>query len=371
MADNAGAVTLMHIFPVQVEVGEKVAAVWAPLPWGAPAVFWLAGTSVDGEPMVRIASEWPLSWVRTVEPLPKRERETLCLRRFGTDATLARGGAHPFYDLREGDDPPDATVETGQGRIGIELTTLALEDRRPVNRRFGELRAELERREPAAFSRLVGHLAYIWFRDRPDGPPVRPHARSDAEALDELVQALADYEPRSDILEAEPGTAPPDTMPEVHFADTTAGGRFYAVRFGGAVPGSTLFTRAGFDIGLAYTTQVTAPSAWRDVQRLVDRHDRPRVDVLLVTAGGPDDRGNVYPSEEVAAQLLIEHPQHLARSPTHIKEVLLHSWGTGTGTRLFPAVEPLFGPLYASQVPVHQPLSVTSEPVPHKAPDKP
>ena len=62
----------------------------------------------------------------------------------------------------------------------------------------------------------------------------------------------------------------------------------------GGAPGSMLFTLAGFDIALAYTTLLTAEEAWSEVQRLVDSHDKPGVDLLLVTAGGPDANGNVF-----------------------------------------------------------------------------
>lgn len=118
-----------------------------------------------------------------------------------------------------------------------------------------------------------------------------------------------------------------------------------------------LFTLAGFDIALAYTTLITADEAWHELQRLVDAHDRPGVDVLLVTAGGPDSAGNVFPAEEVLVSFLLEHPTGLAVAPKNIKSVVLHSWGTGQAATLHPSVERLFGPVYAAMVPAHHPFA--------------
>jgi hypothetical protein len=112
----------------------------------------------------------------------------------------------------------------------------------------------------------------------------------------------------------------------------------------------------GFELGLAYTTLLTAQAAWQEVQRLVDQHDQPGVDILLITAGAPDQRGQIFPAEEAIASFLLEAPLALTRPPSHIKQVLLHSWATGRATELHPAVKPLFGPLYQSFQPEHNSL---------------
>jgi hypothetical protein len=360
MADHTA--TLLHTFPVRVEIGWNISAVAiAPLPWSGAASFSLVGTDADGEPLLVVGFEWPLSWLRTVQPVEKFHVEWLHLRRFSSDQALATGD-HAFGDVRPGNDPPDATVLTDAGEIGVEATALTIQSRRWVHNLFLQLRQALQEAEPSAFAKLTGHVVYVWFQESAaPGPPVEPHRRSDAAALNELVLASAEYEPPVDALKHD-GGPPPEELPEIPLAGTGAGARFYGVPIGDGVPASMLFTQAAFDIGLAYTTPITAEAAWQEVQRLVDKHDQRGVDLLLITAGGPDDRGNAYPAEEAVARFLVEHALGLSRPPEHINQIVLHSWATGQATTLYPEVQPLFGPLYSSMVPLHHPFPKPGQP---------
>jgi len=54
---------------------------------------------------------------------------------------------------------------------------------------------------------------------------------------------------------------------------------------------------------------------------------RPGVDFLLITAGDPDQRGNVFPVEEAVFQFLITHPIGLAGPPDQIQRVVLSLMG--------------------------------------------
>ena len=118
-----------------------------------------------------------------------------------------------------------------------------------------------------------------------------------------------------------------------------------------------LFTVSGFEIGLAYTTVITASGAWAEVQRLVTSHDRPGVDLLLISAGAPDRHGNVYPAEEALAAFLLNNPVGLTQAPVHIKQVVLHSWSSGWAALLHPDMAKMFGPLYEGLVPPHHGLA--------------
>jgi hypothetical protein len=312
--------------------------------------------------MLTIGQEWPLGWLRTHKRLSDFERELIHLRRFSTDQAVTSGGMHAFADIQPGANPPDATVLTREGRIGVECTALAIQDRREAHNLFLQLRRRLQTAEPTAFANLAGHMIYVWFRESASpGPPARPHRRSNTRALDQLVQALAEYEPASQALLQADGTVP-ETLPALSLADTSFGATFYALPLLGGVPGSMLFTLAGFDIGLVYSTMLTSSAAWDEVQRRVDHHDQPSVDCLLVTAGGPDADGVIFPAEEPVAAFLLDHARGLSHPPEHIKRVILHSWATGRATLLYPELVPLFGPLYASMTPVHHSLAVTARP---------
>jgi hypothetical protein len=323
----------------------------AMLPWQAPRVLVALAQTSDGEPAFSIAMEWPITWLRTVEPLPKFEHEALLLRRFSSDQALVTG-RHAYGRLEPGADPPDATAITDGGSIGVESTALTAGDRRGAHGLFMNLRRRLQEHEPAAFANLAGHTVYVWFDS--DGSPIGlPHRRSDEDAIRELMQALADYRPQTDQLNQ---TTMPQTMPDLGLEETDAGAKFYAVPIVNAAPGTMLFTLAGFELGLAHTSFVTARGAWDEVQRLVDKHDQPGVDMLVITAGGPDVRGMIFPGEGLLGSFIVSNPLGLPRPSEHIKRIVLHWWGSGEAWLLHPTVEQLFPGGYQGITPLHHPF---------------
>jgi hypothetical protein len=321
-------------------------------PWLAPAYSGLVGTT-SGEPAVAVTFEWPLTWLKTVEPLGQFESEWLYLRRYSADQALATG-QHAFAAVQKGGDPPDALVRTDAGELGVESTSLTLTDRRGAHALFQRVRQQVQSAEPTSFARLAGNVVYIWFGENEAEVGRPPRAADDAE-VEALVAALATYEPQPDQM-ALVGPLP-ETAPVLPLAKAGAASRFYSVPLQQAAPGSVLFAIAGFDIGLAYTTLLTANQVWAELQRIIDKHDKPGVELLLVTAGAPNQHGMVYPSEEAIADFLVNNPAALATQPTHIAQVVLHSWATGRATLIYPETRPLFGPLYQSMVPVNHPLA--------------
>ena len=109
----------------------------------------------------------------------------------------------------------------------------------------------------------------------------------------------------------------------------------------GNAPSTMLFTFAGFEIGLAYTSIITAKVAWQEIQRLVDDHDQAGVDILLITSGAPDQNGNIFPAEESLGSFILDNPLGLPSPPKNIKRVWLHSWTTGRATELYPNLSSL------------------------------
>jgi hypothetical protein len=205
---------------------------------------------------------------------------------------------------------------------------------------------------------------YVWFEDvyLPTGT-LKPHRRSDAAALDMLVKGLAEHEPKRPRL-MEMTDPPPDFgMPSTleGLRGTPAGARYFALPVADSAPSSTLFTTAAFDIGLAYSSILTRDMAWREVHRLVRSHDKPGVNLLLITVGGPNANGDIFPAEEAMAEFIVEYAVELPSAPEHIERVILHSWATGRATNLYPDIQCLFGPLYESIVPLHHPAAATAQ----------
>ncbi len=335
----------------------------AMLPWFSPSYSGVVGTTTANppEPVVGVTFEWPITWIRTIQEIPKIEREIVSVRRFSTDQALANG-IHAFSNVRPGPHPnkaPDTTVTTDQGILGVESTSLTLNDRRGAHGLFQQLRRRILEQEPTVFAKLAGHMIYVWFEE-PGGLPglALPLKKNDDEAAMELLRELAAYTPQPGQMWVPPGP-PPEQAPLPHLATTLDGARFYANPLLVNAPSTMLFTFAGFELGLAYTSLLTARLAWQEVQRLVDKHDQVGVDILLITAGAPDQHGQIFPAEEAVASFLLEEQLGLARPPSHIKRVFLHSWTTGRAAELYPTVKTMFGPLYQTFLPEHYPLIAT------------
>jgi hypothetical protein len=58
-------------------------------------------------------------------------------------------------------------------------------------------------------------------------------------------------------------------MPALPLATIAAGAKFYASPLVQNVPNTMLFSTAGFELGIAYTSFLTASAAWDIVHRLV------------------------------------------------------------------------------------------------------
>ncbi len=96
--------TFQHIFPVRAPLGTTfTGGTISLLPWSAAAFYGLLGTTGAGAPLLAVASEWPLIWVRTAAPLSKFERELLYLRRYSSDQAIATRGNHAWGDVQPGD----------------------------------------------------------------------------------------------------------------------------------------------------------------------------------------------------------------------------------------------------------------------------
>lgn len=134
------------------------------------------------------------------------------------------------------------------------------------------------------------------------------------------------------------------------------GASLYAMPLASGVPGTILFALRGFEVGLAFSTAHTAESVWGEIARLINDHDQPGVDELLISVGVPNQHGQVFPSDEAVARFAIEHPGQVG-VPTHIRRVMMHFWDAGEAWELFPDFGRLCGPLYQGTTVAHQLLA--------------
>jgi hypothetical protein len=115
---------LLHLLPIQLDrtiVSDTMVS--SQLPWGAPNLVCLGGTDASETPVLSIAYEWPVPWLRATQPLSKAELELIHLQRFRIDH-LAALGTVPFGNVQEGSNPPDFVVVTADGPVNLDCAAI-------------------------------------------------------------------------------------------------------------------------------------------------------------------------------------------------------------------------------------------------------
>jgi hypothetical protein len=214
------------------------------------------------------------------------------------------------------------------------------------------------------FSHLTGFHVYVSFGG--EGSLDRPFRRTDDQAAEDLVQTLRDYRPDPTRMHVE-GPSLPERAPDPGTVRSPSGASLYAMPLVSGVPGTILFALRGFEVGLAFSSTHTAESVWEEIARLINDHDQPGVDELLISVGAPNQHGQVFPSDEAVARFAIAHPGQV-RVPTHVRRVVMHFWDAGEAWELFPDFGRVFGPLYQGTTVAHQLLVPATTELP---PDEP
>ncbi len=357
MTEDSGATAggFIQMLPVHLTEGMTCTAIQAAvLPWGSPSHMAVVGHSVtdNSVQMIAIGYEWPTAWLRTTEPISAFDLEWLHVQRFRSDHVLGLG-AHPFWNVQQGGDPPDVIVETQDGVLGIECTRFAIPMRQRAHGLFRAIRQRIGMTGPEHFAAVAGQVVYMWFNDD-DASQGLPFARPETEAAQTLVESLAEYRPTPEQLWIASGNLP-DRAPELPLIRTGHGAAFYCIPMMNSVPDTMLFSYAGFEVGLAYTTSHQSATEWESLWQRVIQKDKPGNDWLLISVGAPDNRGTTFPSEEALADFLLNNPAPLA-SPVNLRRVTMHFWSSGRAVDLWPERRDVFGPLYQGISLAHRPL---------------
>ena len=329
-----------------------------PSPWGSPLVMGSSGTDSAGEPILVLVNEAPVNFLRPTRPLDEPDKwqlEMLHLQRASVDARLA-AGSDLFHAAQKGNDPPDAIVHIGDQQVGWELTTFSIESRRLAHDLFIRVRGKVAFQQRHRVGHLTGHIVYMWFGAEGHGSGL-PYRRNDDAAVDQLVEALVQYQPDPTHYTAEAQGGPPAQLPAV-FDTVNAPGdvAFFCTPFLNAVPTSPLFTLTGLEVGLAYQSVHTAHAEWQKLRATIHRKDHPGNKVLLISVGAPDRLGHQYPAEEVLAGFLLAHPESVKSD--HLSAVILHFWSTGRAVNILgDKPQELWRPIYQGVAPASQPFA--------------
>jgi hypothetical protein len=349
MADtNAGAQQIhqLSLLPVSIDGPWTAKGYWfgSLLPWNTVSAMALEGHP-PSEPKTAeliVAFEWPISyWTLMDGPLTKAAVEKLHLERYCSDRLFAEGQL-PYTQLNPGKNPPDFEAELpGSSTLAVDATQLTAADRIAAQAQFERVRAAVLAAPRKDFAHLRGHFLYLGF----SGPEDEGRPHQSPESVDSIVAALSEYEPDTSWMERRtPGA--PEQLPDTDFQSTSNGCVFYAVELRNAVPASPFFAEAGFELVLAYQSKHRQDAAWHELRRLVDRHDKPEIDHLVVTVGGPKANGLAYPSETLLFEAALAHAiPALLPEPKHLSKVVLHSWVDGRILEIYPSPV-IYPPLY-------------------------
>jgi hypothetical protein len=178
------------------------------------------------------------------------------------------------------------------------------------------------------FSGIAGCELPIWFGESlADLPPRRSDESIIEPLLDAMAEARVDRNAVARLTNEIAERGFPSVMPPVIEQGATPDGSagFIANVNFGAQSGQLYSTGLGFDVQLSRPTPTTATDVLDLLQGIVTSHDKPVIQHLIVTAGGPDRRGLRYPGEEIQAAFMAQQPGFSVRAH-YLRTVRLHLW---------------------------------------------
>jgi len=257
--------------------------------------------------------------------------EVLHVERFRVDH-LVRAGVQPIFSFRLGPDPPDflALLTEGVSEVGLECTRLTDAPRLEALAQVDDLRGRLVTVSKSRLAPLHNTEVLVHFFEE-DGPE-RPFKRSDMRAA-ELVDTILSLDPSRAAVADGP---PPPTAPNMFKTIPSGGAAAGAWPLDGSHRPSTFMVSTGFELTLGYSTMHTETSVRERIRQGVARKDKPNNHLLLITAGGPDNRGEAHPAEEAIAGLITEDVEAIGLTTEFLEKVILHRWSVGDAWELFP-----------------------------------
>jgi hypothetical protein len=293
----------------------------------------LEGTHENGDAVIILGSDAPIQIFRRDSRIDKETLERIQLEKFRFDSLL-RSGEVPFEDVRQGSDPPDFSVLVDGQTSHLDCAALALQNRRTAYQLFRSLRHEIMQfANSVDFGSVGGCVLHITFGEGASLPP----KRGDKQALKKIVQSIAEFpDQRQEIAKLTSAILAQGGMPKRLPLDILTGEApdslaSFSVNLvpDGSLAG-TFYEATGFECALGMSFEVTHDSTFAELSRVISQHDQESIDHLLITVGGPDREGYVYPGEEFLHRFARGHHP----TCTHLRRITLHSFMTGEITDL-------------------------------------
>lgn len=291
-------------------------------------VLCMEGRSESGERVLIITAENPDRAPGFPAQVTKQVLERYHLDSYQADHNLLFGT--PAYDsVSAANNPPDFIIQRSGQSVSLDCAAFADHHHRKSFRLMQHLKKRLvEGAGGRDFSGVTGCLISIWFgRTLSELPP----KRSDDSVIEPLLDAIAACRVDHGALRelnsyiAEHGF--PQTFPPIMntglLPDKSAG--FVANVVADPSQAPRFATGLGFGVQLSRPLNFTESEAMTWLQRIVDAHDQPTINHLLLSAGAPDNTGYRYPAEEAVARFLVQSPS-LTISADHLDDVTMHFW---------------------------------------------
>jgi hypothetical protein len=169
----------------------------------------------------------------------------------------------------------------------------------------------------------------MWFGSASD-PAGQPYKKNDPSLYDQLVESLVAHSPDPEAQKVG-GPEIPARL-ESWSVETAEDARYYSIPLLNGAPASPFYAATGMHVVLAYQSDHTPVNEWAKLRAAIARKDREPNDVLVISAGAPDNLGRCFATEEVLADFMLQRPEPV--SAQHLSSIIMHFWSTGRAIEL-------------------------------------
>jgi hypothetical protein len=298
---------------------------------------------------ILIAYETVRYWGAPARPIKKDELEVWHLGQFVADAHTATGKYAAPFGFKKGEHPDFELFLSSDGsqRNTMEFAAFTLQARRAVEAKIGRVRERIYA-QPSRFEHLAG--CHAWLLD--ESGPEQKSLKSALRRPDLVAESLASMERPATPDPALFANGRPQQMPQNCFTQTV-------------VQKSATLTCCEYlrleqakgdpvwrvpRVDPSFTIALSASEVLAELAAIIDGHDYAGVDVLTISAGGPDRFGAGFVEDETLLRFGLDKGgelKDLVRTPE--RKVVVHWWDDGKIERILPNREEISGSL-----PYHQ-----------------
>ena len=231
-----------------------------------------------------------------------------------------------------GGNPPDFLISRGNKEIKLDVVSFSFTQKRAASVRFRTLKqAVLE-----SFRRgeLPG-LSNINFAVRFLDNVVLGDIALNKIVIPEFIESLKKIGRQSWSIDAfdsnwagQPGPGPFPMNQEGTTSDNKM--KWYVSRVGQTLIDNDFVRECNFNIENNYRTTLNFNDIEQRVMELIQSHDQPLIEELLIVAGGPDKFGEGFDDEASFASIFISRRKEYFIKPKYLQRIVIDNWRKDT-----------------------------------------